>query len=185
MNARSTSPRARSLCLPAGCAALLLAAPAALPAAGVGLAQLPQHWLEDDGRAIALDSLAGHRVVLTMAYAGCHVICPQAISQLKQMQLRLDARGERADFVIVGYDPEHERPSDWRMFRANRHLDRSNWHLLSGSPADTEQLARQLGFEFWKYDEHVMHGLRALVFDARGRLQFELGPETTHWASVM
>ena len=186
MNARSTTRQAFMRIPSAWCAALLLSmlSPVAT-AAAVGLGQLPQHWLEDDGSAVALDAFAGHRVVLTMAYAGCHRICPLAIGQLQLMQRRLDARGERADFVVVGYDPENDRPTDWHAFRASRHLERSNWHFLSGSREDTERLARQLGFEFWKYDEHVMHGLRALVFDAQGQLQLELGPETKDWASAI
>jgi protein SCO1/2 len=186
MNAPSNSPIGRLRSLPAWCAALFLAVvPPAVSAAGVDLAQLPQRWLGDDGRVLAFDSLAGRRVVLTMAFAGCHVICPPTIRQLQNMQRHLDARGEQADFVIVGYDPENERPADWRAFRANHHLERSNRHFLSGSRDDTERLAQQLGFEFWKYDEHVMHGVRALVFDARGQLQLELGAETKNWASAI
>ena len=186
MAARDAARLARPRSLPVCCVPLLMVALASsVPAAAAGLAQLPQRWLEDDGRPLALDSLAGRRVVLTMAYAGCHVTCPRTIGRLQQLQRRLDARGERADFVIVGYDPDNERPSDWHAFRANRHLDRRNWHFLSGSRDDTERLARQLGFDFWKYDEHVMHGMRALVFDARGELELELGPETKDWASVI
>jgi protein SCO1 len=177
--ARSHQWPARSLML-----TLAVVSPA-VTAAAVGLAQLPQQWLEDDGRTLAFDSLAGRRVVLTMAYAGCHVICPLTIRQLQRIQERLDARGEAAEFVIVGYDPDSDRPTDWRTFRANRHLGRGNWHFLSGSRADTERLARLLGFDFWKYDEHVMHGMRALVFDARGQPQFELGPETKDWATAI
>jgi len=163
---------------------LTVAAPA-VTAAAVGLAQLPQRWLEDDGRTLAIDSLAGRRVVLTMAYARCHVVCPQAVRQLQQMQSLLDSRGERVDFVIIGYDPDNDRPSDWRVYRADRHLNRSNWHFLSGSRTDTERLARQLGFDFWRYDEHVMHDARAVVFDVRGELQLALGPETKSWASAL
>jgi protein SCO1 len=186
MNAHGTTPVACMRALPTWCVALLLTmVPLAVRAAGVGLEQLPQRWLEDNGRALAFDSLAGRRVVLTMAYAGCHAICPLTISRMQRMQRRLDERGEAADFVIVGYDPENDRPRDWRAFRANRHLGRSNWHFLSGSRDDTERLAHQLGFDFWKYDEHVMHGMRALVFDARGQLQLELGSETKDWESAI
>ena len=170
----------------ARCAGLLVAtATTAAAAAAVGLTQLPQRWTEDDGRALALASLAGRRVVMTMAYAGCRVTCPQTIQQFERMQGRLDARGEHADFLIIGYDPENERPADWRAYRASRHLDRPNWHFVSGSRDDTERLARQLGFEFWKYDEHVMHGMRALVFDAHGQVERELGPEVKDWAKVL
>jgi cytochrome oxidase Cu insertion factor (SCO1/SenC/PrrC family) len=154
-------------------------------AAGTGLRQLPQSWREDDGRAVELRSLTGHRVILTMAYASCHVICPSTIAQLKRMQLRLDNSGEQADFVVIGYDPQNDDPATWHQYRSNRHLDRGNWHFLSGSRDDTERLARQLGFEFWKYDEHVMHGARALVFNAHGEVESELGPEIRDWAGAL
>ena len=156
---------------------------AAGAAAGASIDQLPQNWREDDGRALELRSLTGRRIVLTMAYTGCHAICPITIDHMKSMQRELDARGEAAEFVVVGYDPEGDRPGDWHAFRVSHHLERSNWHFLSGSRDDTEQLARRLGFDFWKYDEHVMHGLRALVFDARGHLQLQLGSETKDWAA--
>jgi cytochrome oxidase Cu insertion factor (SCO1/SenC/PrrC family) len=186
MTAGSTHPNVRLNRLPAWLAMLLLTViPMTAPAAGARLEQLPQHWLEDDGHTLAFDALAGRRGVLTMAYAGCHVICPQTIARLQQMQRRLDARGERADFVIVGYDPDNDRPADWRAFRTSRHLVRGNWHFLSGSRGATERLARQLGFDFWKYDEHVMHGMRALIFSAQGDLQLELGPDTNDWANAI
>jgi protein SCO1 len=185
MTVRGAPAASRPCTGPALLATLLLAATSWAAPAGIGLAQLPQRWLEDDGRILAFDSLAGRRVVLTMAYAGCHRICPLAISRLQQMQNRLDARGDQAEFVVVGYDPENERPTDWHAYRASHHLDRGNWHFLSGSRDDTERLARELGFDFWKYDEHVMHSLRALIFDTRGQLQRELGPETKDWASAL
>jgi protein SCO1 len=185
VTARDGTAASRLCTWPALGAALLLAATTWASPTAIGLAQLPQRWLEDDGRALAFDSLAGRRVVLTMAYAGCHAICPLAISRLQQIQRRLDDRGEQAEFVVVGYDPENDRPTDWHAYRASHHLDRGNWHFLSGSRDDTERLARELGFDFWKYDEHVMHGLRALVFDTRGQLQLELGPETKDWASAV
>ena len=167
------------------CAALLCMAPVASPAVGANLGQLPQTWREDDGRSIELSSLAGRRLVLTMAYTGCRAICPQTIGRLQKMQRRLDDRGEQAEFVVIGYDPDNERPTDWHAFRTSRHLDRGNWHFLSGSRGDTERLARQLGFDFWKYDEHVMHGMRAVLFDARGSVQAELGAETKDWATAL
>ena len=182
MNASRTSAPARPRRLCAGGVALLLWVASVL---GAGLQQLPQQWREDDGRSIELGSLAGRRLVLTMAYAGCHAICPLTIGQMEKMQRRLDDRGEQAEFVVIGYDPENERPTDWHAFRTSRHLTRGNWHFLSGSRDDTEKLARLLGFDFWKYDEHVMHGARALVFDAHGSIQIELGPATKDWAATL
>ena len=152
---------------------------------GVRLAVLPQSWLADSGRPISLTGLSGQRVVLTMAYANCHRICPTTIESLKRLQTALDAKGEHVEFVIVGYDPENEDAATWRHYRSSHHLGRSNWHFITGSVADTAQLARQLHFELWKYDEHVMHDSRVLVFDINGLLARELGPETNDWSSAL
>lgn len=149
------------------------------------LAQLPQGWRDDRGESFELTGLVGHRVILTMAYASCHQICPQTIDGLRRLQKKLDARGESADIVVVGYDPENEDPATWHQYRASHHLARANWHFLSGSRDGTERLARQLGFEFWKYDEHVMHDSRVLIFDSQGRLASVLGPDTRQWLAAL
>ena len=151
----------------------------------VRLADLPQHWRDDDGRDLPLEGLAGQRVILTMAYASCHRICPMTIDALKAVQRALDARGEHAAIVVVGYDPANDDPGVWHQYRASRHLNRANWHFVTGTADDTEKLARALGFDFWKYDEHVMHGARVLVFDGRGMPERALGPETPDWASAL
>jgi cytochrome oxidase Cu insertion factor (SCO1/SenC/PrrC family) len=150
----------------------------------VRLAVLPQSWQEDSGKVLSLADLSGQRVVLTMAYANCHRICPITIEGLKRMQASFDAKDTHAEFVVVGYDPENESPAAWRQYRRSHRLQRSNWHFLTGSVADTAKLARQLQFELWKYDEHVMHESRVLVFDVRGLLTRELGPDADYAASA-
>ena len=154
-------------------------------AGGVRLAVLPQSWRDDSGNPISLTGLSGQRVLLTMAYANCHRICPTTIEGLKRVQAALDAKGEHAEFVIVGYDPENEDPATWRHYRSSHHLGRSNWHFVTGSVADTAQLARQLHFGLWKYDEHVMHDSRVLWFGTNGLLTREVGPETEDWSSEL
>ena len=152
---------------------------------GVRLAVLPQSWRDDSGKPISLAGLSGHRVVLTMAYANCHRICPTTIQGLKRLQAVLDVSGEQAEFFIVGYDPENEDPATWRQYRSSHHLERSNWHFVTGSVTDTARLARQLHFELWKYDEHVMHDSRVLLFDSHGLLAREWGPKSEDWLSVL
>jgi protein SCO1/2 len=161
------------------------AAQAADDIAGVRLGQLPQAWHDERGRGVALAGLGPHRVVLTMAYAGCRRICPSTMLALARLQHLLDGRGERADFVIIGYSPEAEDAATWRSYRARHRLDRDNWHFLSGSRDDTERLARQLGFEYWKYDEHVMHDSRVVVFDDEGRLTAVLDPTKPDWPAAL
>jgi protein SCO1/2 len=153
---------------------LLMALPAAAPAPSgattSALSALPALWRDDQGQPFDLRSLEGHVVVLTMAYASCHRICPISISRLQQLQQDFDRHGTSAEFVIIGYDPESDDAATWHQYRASRHLTRGNWHFLVGTRPMVEQTARQLGFGFWKYDAHVMHDLRILHFDERGTL---------------
>lgn len=139
-------------------------------ASSIGLAGLPPAWLDDRGQPFDLRTLQGHAVVLTMAYATCHRVCPMTMRRLQQMQRDFDRRGTSAEFLVIGYDPDRDDAAAWHQYRETRHLTRSNWHFLVGPRAAVEQTARQLGFEFWKYDEHVMHDTRVLYFDEHGTL---------------
>jgi protein SCO1 len=189
MDTTNSAARLAWLSLPAlACAALLAAGGArtadaadAAGAAGARLELLPQQWLDEQGHALALKDLIGRRVVLSMAYTQCHHTCPTTLAQLRRMQSILDARGEQVSFVIIGYDSEDDNPASWRQYRINRRLERSNWHFLTGSHEAVKQLARQLGFNFWIYDEHVLHDPRIVVFDTRGLLSATFTAATGDW----
>jgi cytochrome oxidase Cu insertion factor (SCO1/SenC/PrrC family) len=153
------------------CLSLLFAVAAyANDASRIRLEQLPQQWLDDHGRALRLDALAGHRVILSMSWSQCHHTCPTTLARLRRMQATLDQRKEAASFVIIGYDPDQDTPESWRQYRANRGLERANWYFLTGSRQNVRQLAQQLGFEFWIYDTHVLHDPRIVVFNNEGSL---------------
>jgi protein SCO1 len=152
---------------------------------GMSLGELPQGWHDDGGRDLPLTALLGHRVVLTMAYASCHRICPVTMDDFKRMQSVVDARGEIVEFVIVGYDPKNDSPAVWHQYRLSRKLNRDNWHFLSGSQTATRQLARQLGFPFWQYEEHVMHESRAVIFDTSGVQRAVLDSQTSRWSDAL
>jgi protein SCO1/2 len=137
------------------------------------LDRLPQNWQDDQGRATHLGDFRGRRVFFAMAYASCRLICPMTMARLQKLQHDIDASGQSAEFVIVGYDPTVDDPLAWHQYRRSRGLLRDNWHFLTGSVTSTAQFARQLGFPFWKYDRHVMHGFRIVVLDEQGRLAVE------------
>jgi cytochrome oxidase Cu insertion factor (SCO1/SenC/PrrC family) len=158
---------------------------AGAPAVAARIDQLPQQWRDDGGGVATFADWAGQRIVLTMAYVDCRRICPATMGTLKRLQRELDARGESAEFVVVGYDPQTDGPAAWHRYRARHGLLRANWHFLSGSRGDTEQFARQLGFGFWKYDDHVVHDARIVVFDAHGVLHAEADPGTTDLLAVL
>jgi len=168
------------------CAAVLMACGASASSGSVTrLDQLPQQWRDDRGAALALTGLLGQRVVISMAYTRCHTQCPATIAQLQRMQSALDARGEQASFVIVGYDPDGDDPASWHQYRINHRLERNNWYFLTGSLQQTRQLARQLGFDFWTYDTHVMHHSRLVIFDAQGHWRGAINPASGNWSALL
>ncbi len=169
----------RLLALTALLAAGAATAAATTAASGGVLGQLPAEWRDDLGHSVRLDSLRGERVIFTMAFASCHRICPATMQHLQQLQLQLDALGSRAQFVIVGYDPDADDPEAWHQFRIRRQLTRANWLFLSARNAQqVHAFAARLGFDYWKYDEHVIHDGRVVVVDPQGRLQLSFGPGT-------
>jgi cytochrome oxidase Cu insertion factor (SCO1/SenC/PrrC family) len=173
--------RSQRLCAGLLCAGLLVVGGARAGSGGaMRLEQLPQQWRDDRGAPLALTELLGKRVVVAMAYTHCRTICPATIAELKHMQRMLDARGEQASFVIVGFDPDADDPASWHQYRINHHLERSNWHFLTGSRQATRQFAHQLGFDFWTYDTHVMHESRLVVFDAQGQWRGAVHPASAN-----
>ena len=154
-------------------------------AGGARLDQLPRSWRDELGRPVAFTDLIGQRVILSMAYTRCHNTCPATLLQLQRMQQVLDTRGEQASFVIVGYDTQDDDPASWRQYQSNRRLARGNWHFLSGTPQAVRQLARQLGFEYWNYDTHVMHDSRIVFFDSQGQVSGVVAPATGDWSALL
>ena len=142
------------------------------------LEQLPQSWIDDQGRDINLAEFRGRRIYFTMAYATCRRVCPMTMAHLQELQSETEASGQSAEFVIIGYDPAVDDPQAWQQYRRSRGLLRENWHFLTGTPATAEQLAHRLGFPFWKYDKHVMHEYRIVVVDEQGKLAAEYGTGT-------
>jgi len=102
-----------------------------------------------------------------------------------ELQQALDARGLSAEFLVVSYDPANDDPLAWRRYRTRHGLFRGNWHFLSGTPADTERLARVLGFEFWRDGEHVMHDFRIVALDGDGAQRGVIDSAHGDWRSLL
>jgi cytochrome oxidase Cu insertion factor (SCO1/SenC/PrrC family) len=138
------------------------------PSAAVLFDRLPPNWRDDRGETLQLASLHGQRIFVTMAYASCHRICPMTMTRLAEIQRELDARGMSGEFIIVSYDPDND-----------------NWHFLSGTSADTERLARALGFEFWRDGEHVMHDFRIVALGGDGAWRGAIDSAHGDWRDLL
>ncbi len=149
------------------------------------LSRLPPSWRDDRGETLQLQALRGARIFVTMAYTSCHRICPMTMARLEQLQRELDDRGMSAEFLVVSYDPDNDDSLAWRRYRTRHGLLRGNWHFLSGTAADTQRLARLLGFEFWRDGEHVMHDYRIVALDRDGAQRGVIDSVDGDWRNLL
>jgi cytochrome oxidase Cu insertion factor (SCO1/SenC/PrrC family) len=134
-------------------------------------------WVDHRGQPFATESLRASATIVSMAYGACRRVCSSSLRVLEQIQARADARAFALNFVVIGLDPAQDRPADWAAYRAQRKLNRGNWHFLSGDAAATASIAQRLGVRYWRYGEHTMHDFRILRLSAEGRIVAEM---TTH-----
>jgi cytochrome oxidase Cu insertion factor (SCO1/SenC/PrrC family) len=128
----------------------------------------PGDWLDDHRQTLRLANWRGHMVMFTMALSTCRQVCSYALHRLEQLQNSAQRAGIAIDVVVASYDPTADRPETWSAYRRQHHLERSDWHFLIGSAADTEHLATALAFPSWLYDEHRIHDLKILLINSDG-----------------
>jgi cytochrome oxidase Cu insertion factor (SCO1/SenC/PrrC family) len=146
------------------------AALAGVPAPGARLWSVAGDFVDDAGRHLTLDRLAGATTVVAMEYSACRFVCTVSWRKLTELQAEADRRGLKLRFVLISIDPANDTPALWREYRQARGLQRSNWLFLTGSRASTDAVARLLGVRWWLYDGNVMHDFRIVRLDEQGRI---------------
>jgi cytochrome oxidase Cu insertion factor (SCO1/SenC/PrrC family) len=127
-------------------------------------------WLDDRGQPWRFESLRGRHCVLTLAYGACRRICSTSLRVLETVQRLADERGKDLDFVVIGLDPDEDKPADWAALRQDRHLKRSNWHFLWGDRAVSGAAAQWLGVKVWRIDSHLMHDYKIALIGPSGQV---------------
>lgn len=136
-----------------------------------GPASLPGRWIDDRGRELqSFGSDEATAVVVTMAYGSCRRVCSSALRTMQQLQREADRRHRSLQFVVVGLDPQQDKPEDWALYRRDQGLQRSNWHFLTGNTHDTQRLAARLNLRYWRYGEHILHDYRIVLVASDGRV---------------
>jgi len=135
---------------------------------------LPDAFTNDQARTVHLSEWRGKPLILTMEYSSCRFMCTTTFSKLKAIQAAADRQKLQIDFMIVSLDPKNDTPKAWRQYRTSREVDRSNWHLLTGSDATTKEFAALLGIKYWTMDEHILHDFKIVRLNAQGEIEKEL-----------
>jgi protein SCO1 len=82
-----------------------------------------------------------------------------------------DQKKIQIDFMIISLDPKNDTPEAWQQYRISREVDRSNWHLLTGTEASTKEFAALIGIKYWTMDEHILHDFKIVRLNAQGEIE--------------
>ena len=152
---------------------LAFATLAPLPAWCVPLSlySVPYAFTNDRSETVHLSEWRGKPLILTMEHSNCRFQCSVTFSKLKAIQTLADQKNLKIDFMIISLDPKNDTPQAWRQYRISREVDRSNWHLLTGSEATTKVIADLLGIKYWFMEEHVFHDFKIVRLNANGEIE--------------
>jgi len=144
----------------------------ALSQAAVGQTLGDYDFLDGSGHRIALDSLRGKPLVISLIYTSCYHICPTVTTNLeKTVRIAREALGDDSFSVLtIGFDTRNDTPDRMRLFARQRNIDLSNWHFVSASAGTMEQLANDVGFRYFPSAKGFDHLIQATLVDARGKV---------------
>ncbi|MDT8385998.1 MAG: SCO family protein [Thiogranum sp.] len=134
---------------------------------------LGNHSLTDHrGRALALDSLRGKPLVVSLIYTSCYQICPMTTRHLATVVGKAqDAFGDDAfNVMVLGFDAYNDSPQAMQSFARKQGIDDRGWYLLSAGPDTVKALSEELGFEYFASPNGFDHITQASVIDAEGRV---------------
>jgi protein SCO1/2 len=155
------------------------------------LSQLEGFSLVDQhGKNVKLEDLAGKIWVADFIFTGCQAACPMLTSRMHSLQTYIEERERAAGspwpvrLVSFSVDPEVDTPAKLSDYANKWHADDRRWMFLTGSLEEVNRaVTRGLKIPFEKggadtsaFD--VMHGEHFVIVDARGRIRgyFETDP---------
>lgn len=104
--------------------------------------QIQSKWMNQDSQSIALNDLAGQKVIMTMVYTGCAHACPMTIAKVEEIADALEKAGvSNFKLVMASFDTKNDTPEALNKYMKSRGLKRERWLFLS---APKETIAREL-----------------------------------------
>lgn len=129
------------------------------------------------GRNVTQDDVRGKIALVFFGYANCPDICPTTMARLAQLTDNLGAAAEAVRVLFISVDPHRDTPE--MLERYVQAFGNPVALGLSGTPAETERLARRYRVSFQivqpenpddpNYD--VNHSKGVFVFDGAGKIR--------------
>ncbi|MFY2563250.1 SCO family protein [Corallococcus terminator] len=141
---------------------------------------LPTFQLTDQtGRPLSDVDLRGAVVVADFIFTRCPTVCPLLTAKMARLQRQAREAGLSVRFVSFSVDPRYDTPERLAAYAKTRHLDTSNWSLLTGPLEDVETTVLE-GFRVMMGRDvdageddflSIFHGEHFVLVDADGRIR--------------
>ncbi|NVJ25206.1 SCO family protein [Myxococcus sp. AM011] len=141
---------------------------------------LPTFRLTDQtGRPFSEADLRGAVVVADFMFTRCPTVCPLLTAKMARLQRQAREAGLAVRFVSFSVDPRYDTPERLAAYADTRHLDTSNWSLLTGELEDVETTVLE-GFRVMMGRDadageddflSIFHGEHFVLVDADGRIR--------------
>jgi len=144
----------------------------ALSQAAIGQTVGDYDFLDGSGKTIALESLRGKPLLISLIYTSCYHICPTVTTNLaKTVEIAREALGDDSFSVLtIGFDTPVDTPDRMRLFAKQRNININNWHFVSASAATMKHLGSDLGFSYFSTGNGFDHMIQATLVDADGKV---------------
>jgi protein SCO1/2 len=139
---------------------------------------VPDFRLTDQNhQPVSLAQFKGKVVALTFIYTRCPLpdYCIRLTNNFGILQRRFRSRmGEDLILLTVVIDPIHDQPDILKSYARTWKADSRNWHFLTGSSADIQQLCQRFDMAFYPDEALYVHSFHTVVIDRKGELAANL-----------
>ena len=127
-------------------------------------------FTDSDGKPLALRTLRGKPVLLTLIYTGCADVCPAVIESLAPaVDIGEEALGEGSfEVAVIGFDTRNDTPTRMRSFARQHGVAGANWHFLASDQATMDRLTQAVGFSYFSSAGGFDHMAQITVIDKDG-----------------
>ncbi len=139
---------------------------------------VPEFSLTDQQRhTINLHQFAGQVVVVNFVYTRCVYpeYCFRLSNNFGQLQKRFAPHmGRDLVLLTVTFDPLHDTPEVLADYAKTWKADTTNWHFLTGAPAEVQRVCRLFGVDVWQDEALLTHTMHTAIIDRQGKVAANL-----------
>ena len=134
-------------------------------------------FINQDGKAVTLETLRGSAVIVTFIYTACPIptFCPLMDRHFASIQAQLKEKGNdlKAQLLSVSFDPVTDTPAVLKNHAVKLGADPTLWTFVTGDRDDIDQWAARFGVSVSRAmndARDITHNLRTAIIDRQGNL---------------